>query len=139
MFRSFRRWCRKRRDYFDSGGSWYVEYLDKRIALLTDPRWQNMFWETWYVEPLSTDAAERELTLTPEFWSEHGVNFVFRNREYGVFGWGFSGSLSFVEDSQRVQLRLLYPVIRPWLWENWIVRRREKKLSALEQSSGSTD
>jgi hypothetical protein len=37
---------------------WYVEHAGRRVALLTAPRFEEMFWDSYRIEPLTTIAGE---------------------------------------------------------------------------------
>jgi hypothetical protein len=46
-----------------------IERDETPIAILSDPQFEDMFWNSWHVEPLVADPAERAAMLTPEYWS----------------------------------------------------------------------
>ena len=110
------------------GGGWYVESDGRQLALLTDPRSEEMFWDSYAVEPLADDSAERErIGSDPSWWLRPGLEF--RSREFGVVaptafvaGCVFSGA-------GRVLMRALYLYIGPptmWerFWLRWVARPR---------------
>src|SRR5438128_6180541 len=61
----------------DSG--WYVEVDGQRVAVLTDPRCQDMFWDTYRLQPLTSDPGAMDQFYSAEFWSGR---VVYRNCEF---------------------------------------------------------
>lgn len=118
-----RRWrLRVFQTNYGRGGGWYVEQAGKRLALLTDPLFEGMFWDSFAVEPLMEDPAERERIVSdPEWWYQSGLEF--RSREFDhvaptafVAGRVFSGQ-------GRVLMRALYLYIGPpTMWERFWLR-----------------
>jgi hypothetical protein len=62
-------------------GGWFVEFKGERIAELTEPKWDDMFWVLYRITPLTEDPAIRALLETPDFWWSDDV--VCRSREFG--------------------------------------------------------
>ncbi len=108
---------------------WYVEHHGERIAVLLDPKWVDMFWDAYRVEPASNDPKVREMLRSDEFWGS--CDYVFRNRgfpeEVVDRAFGNRGPLD-----DEVTIRGLYILIKePTLWEKvrcfrrlWRARRR---------------
>lgn len=94
---------------------WIVELRGRQVALLTEPRFEDMFWDSYRVEPLTDDPAEREELLTSsDRWQVGG--FVYRNRQFGRVA--ENAFASWISEEGRVHMRALYlDVGEPSLWE----------------------
>ena len=89
---------------------WFVEHNGAVLAELTDPRFEDMFWYSYNVQPLVPAVAP--LLFTAEFWNRQGL--AFRNRTTGhVITGAFAGSRSPTEACPRVWMRGLLVPIRP--------------------------
>jgi hypothetical protein len=133
-FAAMRRDERERRlavfetDYGRSAG-WYVEYQGQRLALLTDPRFEDMFWVSYSVEPLVEDPDQREEMLSSRDWWL-GRKLEFRNKDFHeVASFAFPAGDTFPEPG-RVSMRGLYLCQDdPNWWEACVLwaRRRTRK------------
>jgi hypothetical protein len=108
---------------------WYVEHHGRPVALLTDPRFEDMFWESYRIEPLVEDEQERQRLLSDaELWLR--CEFVYRSRRFGaVAPFAFPAGSPFPE-AGRVTMRGLYlPCEEPTLPERMVLwwRRRNKQ------------
>ena len=45
-----------------------VERHNRAVANLVDPKFHDMFWLSWRIEPLTDDPQERELLYTTDYW-----------------------------------------------------------------------
>lgn len=69
----------KESDYGRTGG-WYVEHNGRRIAFLSDPQFEDMFWVSYAIEPLTEDEEERRQLLECEaFWL---TEFTYRSKQF---------------------------------------------------------
>jgi hypothetical protein len=94
----------------DSG--WYVERDGRCVAVLTDYKWEEMFWASYAVEWMSDDPQERDLLLS-------AGNLTFRNREFGEVA---EAILARSAEEGRVLARGLYLIRRgPFFWERLIL------------------
>jgi hypothetical protein len=93
---------------------WYVERDGRRLALLTDPSFVEMFWTSYRIVPLVEDAQERELILgSPPFWAS---TLTLRDRASGeIARHAFPAGAPFPEPG-RVLMRGLYLVREPTVW-----------------------
>jgi hypothetical protein len=94
---------------------WYVETEGRRVALLTDCRWEDMFWVSYRLQLLT---AEPEL-FSDEFW-DRCEKLVFRNCKFGeVAPYAFPAlrAGSAVRETGRVLMRGLYLVVRCYPWD----------------------
>jgi hypothetical protein len=135
MFMTMKRTDRERRlrifetNYGREAG-WYVEHHGRRIALLTAPRFEEMFWDSYRIEPL-TEAPEEDAQLLTSTERWLNCEFVFRNREFGETVEGaFPAGQPFCED-HRVMMRGLYIGIgRPSVWERLLLWCRGSRQAA---------
>lgn len=115
-------------DYGRDGG-WFVEWQGRRVALLTDPRFAEMFWDSYRIEPITDDPAEvQRLVNDIDWWLE--LKFVYRSRQFDEVA-EFAFPAGAFPEAGRVQMRGLYLNIgQMWLWEKmvvWLRRRRKPK------------
>ncbi|MCY1058902.1 hypothetical protein OV142_27735 [Nannocystis sp. SCPEA4] len=94
-------------DYGRSEG-WDVVLADRVVAYLDDPRFEDMFWISYRVTPLTDDAELAARLLTPAYWrSDEGRTLTFRSRALGVFAPNAFASLG-MDEPGRVAMRALY-------------------------------
>jgi hypothetical protein len=113
---------------------WYVEIDDRKVARLADPQWEDMFWVTYRLEPLTGDPKERAMLYSAEFW--HSCKAAFRNCEFNeVAPFAFAGG-SPVElatrlmETGRLSMRGLYLEVPSYPWDClllWLRRWRNKR------------
>ena len=110
----------------DSG--WYVERDGVRLALLSDCRSEEMFWDSYQLEPLTDDEALNR-SLLSDFWEgAEWHNVYFRNREFPelTVSGAFPSGMPFQKPG-RLMIRGLYwcPLPRmPWDFLFLWLRRR---------------
>lgn len=64
---------------------WDLELGGVVVAHLDDPRFEDMFWFSYTLVPLTSDPALAELLLSDAFWRGHGWHgLVFRSRALGI-------------------------------------------------------
>lgn len=85
---------------------WFVERDGKRLAALSAPRLEDMFWVSYVIEPLGETAAERALVLTNAFW-ESPPGLTYRSRLSGLVAPFAFASLAGL-NGERVTVRGLY-------------------------------
>lgn len=109
---------------------WFVERDGLRLALLTDCRFEDMFWDSYKIEPLVEDPMERAALLeSPELWLS--CEFTYRNQlfEDGVVESAFVAEQPFWEPG-RVSMRGLYLIIgEPMAKERLLLRLREANVA----------
>ena len=89
---------------------WYVEEKGRRLALLSDPAYVEMFWVSYSITPLSDDPLEREAVMTDAFWLERDV--VYRSKRFDIrIDHAFSALTPL--SGGRVIMRGLYLVVEP--------------------------
>jgi hypothetical protein len=119
-------------DYGRESG-WYVEVDGRKIARLVDPQWEEMFWDSYRLEPLTEDSEERAMLYSADFW--HSGKAVYLNVEFDVvapfaFAGGSSDELSTrLRETGRLSMGGLYLLVPsyPWDWLLLWFRRRWNK------------
>jgi hypothetical protein len=108
---------------------WYVEHRGRRIALLSVPRFEEMFWDSYRIEPLTEDPEAAQLLTSPERWLNGEL--VFRSCEFGAIAENaFAAGQPFC-DEHRVLIRGLYLGIgRPSVWERLLLWYRGSRQAA---------
>jgi hypothetical protein len=116
-WRAYRRRLRILETDYGRETGWLVELAGTPVALLTDPRCEDMFWDSYRLEPLTEDPELRKQLFTKAFWDEF-PRLTFRSREFGdVVPDAWPAGDVFTRDG-RVTMRCLYLVVRaPWPWE----------------------
>ena len=104
---------------------WYLEHHGVRIAVLSEPRWAEMFWVAYRIEPTSDDPKVCEMLRSDQFWGS--CDYVFRNRgfpeEVVDRAFGNRGP-----QEGEVTVRGLYITIKePTLWETVRCFRRLRR------------
>jgi len=114
----------------ETGGGWFVERDGRTVALLTEPRYVDMFWYAWRIEPLAEGEAERVALFSQAYWDPFLLpRTVFRSREYGVPADAFWAGDNPLQDGRLVMRALYQPIRQPRLWEDlvlWVRRRWQK-------------
>jgi hypothetical protein len=111
---------------------WFVEVAGETVAVLTDCRWEDMFWDSYLVEPATPDTG---LVLTEGFWNRIDVyQPVYRSREFGeVAPHAFSARRdpgTGVSLTGRVVMRGLYLDVPSYPWDGLLLwyRRLSRKV-----------
>jgi hypothetical protein len=55
---------------------WLVEHSGRTWVTLTEPRFEDMFWVSYHIEPIYQQ--DTEMVLRKEFWAQN--NLIFRNQ-----------------------------------------------------------
>jgi hypothetical protein len=109
---------------------WLIERRGMTIAILTELRREEMFWDSYRMEIVADDADLRVQLQTKEFWAmAETEGLVWRNRELGEAAQGALPALSPFPEPGRLMMRGLYLSIgKPWPWD-WIVLWVRRRLS----------
>lgn len=117
------------------GSGWYVELKGRRLAVLSEYRMEEMFWDSYRLEPVTDDPMLNQRLLS-DFWlDENWIEVVFRNREFTdiVVRCTFPSSIPFQEPG-RLMIRGLYYDVWPAMpWDHfflWWRRRRRNQVNA---------
>jgi hypothetical protein len=130
-WRAYRRRLRILETDYGREAGWLVELGGTPIALLTEPRFEDMFWTSYCLEPLTEDPELRKQLFTRAFWDDY-PKLTFRSREFGtVVPHAWPAGDPFTAD-RRLVMRALHLAVRPpWPWE-WLIlwwrwRRRARR------------
>ncbi len=101
---------------------WSVEVDGRAVARLVDPQWEDMFWYSYRLEPLTEESKERTMLYFAEFW--HSGKPVYRNCEFNeVAPFAFAGGSAVeletrLRETGRLLMRGLYLRVPhyPWDW-----------------------
>ncbi len=117
-------------DYGRDAG-WHIERQGEVVVVLTDPRWEDMFWYSYRMEAVAGDPELRRRLQTAEFWAvaaDEGL--VYRSREFGEVAGDAWPALSPFPEPGRLTMRQLHlSVAEPRLWD-WVAlwwRRRGQR------------
>lgn len=117
----------------DSG--WIIERYGHPIGILSNPRNENMFWDSYDLEIVTDSIDLRQRMTSAEFWAEaEAEGLIYRNRTFGdVAEYAFPAMSPFPEPG-RLLMRGLYLSIGkplPWdramLWLHSSIRRGRPK------------
>jgi hypothetical protein len=112
-------------DYGRTAG-WYVERAGQPVAVLLDPRFEDMFWDSYQVEPLVDDPNERSrIQCDQRWWHQRGL--VFRNRYFGAAAdTAFAAGDVFTEDGRVIVRGLYFRGADPDSWERIVMWARRR-------------
>jgi hypothetical protein len=106
---------------------WFVEHHGRRVAQLTEPLFDEMFWDSYTIEPLTDDPAEREeLIHSSDLWLD--CEFVCRSRRFGTVATNpFPAGQPFPEPGRVVMRALYLSIDGPSLWERLLLWLRVRR------------
>jgi hypothetical protein len=113
---------------------WFLEHHGMCIAVLDKPKWVDLFWTTYRIEPATDDPNVLEMLRSNEFWMSG--DYVLRNRgfrdEIVDRAFGSRGPRA-----DEITIRGLYIAIpEPTFWESfrcfWRLRQARRRLEACE-------
>lgn len=109
-------------DYGRTAG-WIVERSNSPIAVLSDPRAEDMFWVSYHLEVTTHDAALRDRMATADFWLNEASSLTWRNRELGTSVADVVVAERPFPQPGRLSARGLYlPIDPPRLWDRLVLR-----------------
>jgi hypothetical protein len=122
----FRRYARRLRLWETNYGrdaGWVLERDGRPVAVLTDWRFEEMFWDSYRIEPIGDDPEERREILTNAFWdADKWIGVVWRNREFDEPPLAPFPAIQPIRDPGRVTVRALYiPIPGPWWWDRLVL------------------
>jgi hypothetical protein len=105
---------------------WHVEVAGMPVAALLYSRFEDMFWDSYRIEPLVTDAEERHQMLHDgKWWHQKGL--VFRNRRFHAVADGaFAGGDVFTVDGRVIMRGLYLDGAAPDCWERIVMWTRRR-------------
>ena len=108
---------------------------DCTLAVLLNCKREDMFWDRYTVEPITTDISELEMLGSDVFWTSDKI--TYRSRTFGeiapvAFAARHAGSS--LKETGRVPIRGLYLPVSIYPWDRLLrpvnAKRRESNLSA---------
>ena len=122
--RGYRRRLRVWETDYGREAGWVIECHGLPIAILTDPRWEEMFWVSYRIEIVTDDPELRQRMITKEFWL-NSEGLVWRSREFGEVAEFAFPAVSPFPKSGRLTMRVLYlPIGGPWAWDRVVLSIR---------------
>jgi hypothetical protein len=114
-------------DYGRNAG-WVVEWEGREIAVLTEPEFVDMFWESYRIESHVEDKDERCRILTDkDWWLANLSGLTFRNREFNDVALSAFPAGDVFTVKGRIIMRALYlNVDEPNLWDRFILFLRRR-------------
>ncbi len=124
---SYRRRLRIWETDYGRNAGWTVERRGEVIAILSEPRSEDMFWDSYRLEIVSEDPELRSRMFTREFWANAASdNVVWRNREFGeIAAFAFPALSPFLEPGRLLMRGLYISLASPKPWDHlalWIRR-----------------
>jgi hypothetical protein len=117
-------------NYGDNAG-WVIERKGVPIAVLTEPRFEDMFWVSYRMEITTKDVELSGRMLTKEFWLKaESEGIAWRSRAIGELAPFAFPALSPFPEPGRLMMRALYlpiPGPKPWDHVVLLVRRWLKR------------
>ncbi|MEM7143585.1 MAG: hypothetical protein AAF591_00530 [Verrucomicrobiota bacterium] len=108
-------------DYGQDCG-WIIERRGEEIGILTDPRYEEMFWTSYRMEITTDDGELAERMKTKKFWdSAEAEGIEWRNREFGVVAELAHPSGTPFPEPGRLSMRALKMPLREPNAIEWIV------------------
>jgi hypothetical protein len=126
-----RRYSRRLRIWETNYGrdaGWVLERDGRPIAILTGPRFEEMFWDSYRIEPVGDDPEERRQVLTNAFWdADKWLALVWRSREFEELPLAPFPAIRPIREPGRVTVRALYiPLQAPRPWDQLVLWARRR-------------
>ena len=103
---------------------WIAEWDGRPVAVLTQPRWEEMFWDSYQLEVIADDPTLRAKLEGASFWAGNEcLDLVWRSREFGLRPMcAYPSTNPFQSEPGRIMMRGLHVLIgAPWVWPwEWI-------------------
>jgi hypothetical protein len=102
---------------------WVIERHGAAIAILTEPRPEELFWDSYRMEIVADDRELRARMLTSEFWAEADTEcLVWRNRKSGEVAKFAIPAISPFPEPGRLMTRGSYLSIgEPVVWDRMVL------------------
>ena len=127
-------------DYGRNAG-WVIERQSQPIAILTDCRNEEMFWDSYRMEVVTDEPALRDRLWTKEFWDRaESEGLVWRNRKFAEVAPFVFPALSPFPQPGRLMVRGLYlNRVAPWPWEWLLLRWMKGKQSVINHDKDESE
>jgi hypothetical protein len=105
---------------------WQIERNGAIIATLSDPRYEDMFWESYRMEVTTDDPILRDRLHTKKFWAQAETEKVrWRNLKFlELAEFAFPGMSPFPEPGRLIMRGLYLPIDPPKLYDKIILAIR---------------
>lgn len=125
VFQMYRRRLAIWESKYGRNGGWIAEYRGHSIVVLSDVRFEEMFWDSYLFEISTDNTSLRERLLTTEFWVNEISEITWRSRQFGdVVQTVFVAGNVFLP-CNRILVRGLYlPIPDPWPWDKMLLGLR---------------
>ena len=108
---------------------WILEYCGEPLAILSECRFERLFWDSYRLEITASDNRLRDAAATEEFWQRIAPGELrFINREFGItIDTALVAGDPFPEPGRLMVRGVYIPIDPPSLWCSlrlWFQRRR---------------
>jgi hypothetical protein len=116
---------------------WNVELNGEVVAMMDEPRGEDMFWVSYHVTPTTLDPLLAPRLVSEEFWKDddNWPKLTFRSRATGFVAENAMPSIQPIVGRNRVNMRGLYISIRHPLPWDWLLLRIRRMLRRRSRSS----
>jgi len=103
-------------------GGWFVELQGQTIAVLTECRFEDMFWDSYQIQAVTVDLELQERIQTPDFWTAAEADeLVWRSREFGEVASAVPADFP-LQVTGRLLVRGLFVTLNaPSLWDQLVM------------------
>lgn len=108
---------------FGRESGWHVVRHGDVIAILSDPQFEEMFWDSYQINIVSTDSELRQVMQTADFWKNaENEGLLWRSCEFGELAVNAFPAITPSLKSGRLLMRGLYLSIgEPRFWDRLIL------------------
>lgn len=93
---------------------WIVEQRGQPIALLTDPKYADMFWVSYRIQAITPDPGLATAVVTEDFWSTYDIGgLAWRSRALNETIDNAIWACPALDEMGRIKMRGLYIDTRP--------------------------
>ena len=104
---------------FGRHAGWFVELDERRVAVLLEPRFFDMFWDSYQIELLTEYPEEGRRILTNANWWGNG-KLMFRNRVLDIIAENAFAGVDFPEKGRVIMRGLYLASADSNAWERWM-------------------
>ena len=83
VFQTYRRRLAIWESNYGRNGGWVVEYRGESVAVLTDVRFEEMFWDSYQFDITTGNEVLCQRLLTHEIWESEHSEIAWRSRQFG--------------------------------------------------------
>ena len=105
---------------------WIIERRGVPMAVLTDCRFLEMFWDSYQMTPLTDDPQTLADLQSEAFWLRAEAEGVaWRSREFGIVVPAFPALTPFYEPGRLIMRRLYILIAEPTVWDRVVMWLRK--------------